>query len=102
MFCFLSFLPFYLTAIPLSVSHDVKSIDEEIHALKNQLNKNRVNEMNEEVEGQRFMIADWDAYAKDFQHIRKMEEEDKQIIQRIQMLEERKAHLIKMQTNPQQ
>ena len=51
MFCLLSFLPLSLLATPLPLPNDVKTIDEEIQVLKSRLNTNRVEEMNEEVDG---------------------------------------------------
>lgn len=102
MFCLLSFLPFYLLAIPSPLPNDVKAIDEEIQILKSRLNSNRVEEMNEEVDGQGLMIGNWGGYAKDLEHIHQLEEDDKQTVQKIKILEERKANLIKLQTPPKQ
>lgn len=70
-------------------------IEQEIQLLKDRLHRIQIEEMKEEVEAQELMIADWDAYAKELEFIRKLEEEEKQIQFKIQELQERKANLIK-------
>lgn len=70
-------------------------IDKEIQVLNQRLDQIQVKEMKEEVESQGLMIADWDAYAKEVELIRKQEEEEKYIQMKIKELEERKAELLK-------
>ncbi len=96
--CLCSLLPFCSWSAASSPSSELEMIEEELQVFKDRLYQHRLKEMKEEVEGQGLMIADWDAYAKELQLIRKQEEEDNQIKQQIKKLEERKAYLIKQQT----
>lgn len=91
--CLLSLLPFYAIAAASPLQSELQMIDREIESLKSRLQKNETAEMKREVEGQGLMIADWEAYAKDVEQIRKLEEQDEQIRQQIKKLEERKAYL---------
>ncbi len=97
--CIFSLLPFNGQAT--STQSELKMVEEEMHVLKKHLHQNQLKEMNEEVEGQGLMIADWDAYARQLEFIRKQEEEDRKIQMQIQYLEQRKAELLKQQTQSQ-
>lgn len=98
IFCLLSVLPCYIIAETASSPSELQTIDQEIQLLKSRLHKNQMEEMREDVEGQGLMIADWDAYAKDVQQIRKIENDSEMIREQIKKLEERKAYLIQQQS----
>ena len=68
-----------------------KAIEREIQALKERQHRLRSSEMDEEVEAQGWMIADWEKYGRDVELIRQQQEEDKEINQRIQELEALRA-----------
>jgi hypothetical protein len=98
IFYLLSLLPFYAIAEASPYQSEVQTIDQEIQSLKSRLHKNQAAEMKKEVEGQGLMIADWNAYAKDIEQIRKLEDQDELIRKQINKLEERKAYLIQQQS----
>src|SRR5690242_16346840 len=98
IFCLLNLLPCSIIAAALPSQSEVQMIDQEIQELNSQLHKNQIERMREEVEGQGLMIADWNAYAEDVQQIRKLEEQDEKIRQKMHKLEGRKAYLIQQQS----
>lgn len=98
IFGLLSFSLVYTVVANSSLQDELNIVNEEIQSLKSSLNNNQTTEMKKEVEGQRFMIADWDAYAKDLEQVHKLEEQDEQIRQQIRKLEDRKVDLIQKQS----
>jgi len=97
--CFL--MPFCGWSVVIPEYMELVAIEEEVRALQDRLNQHQLEEMNEEVEGQRYMIGDWDVYGQELEHVRKQQEEDNQIKSQIQKLEQRKAALLKPQTKNQ-
>lgn len=87
-------LPFFSWSEMPSSQNELQMIEKEIPSLKDRLHQNRLKIMKEEVEGQNDMIADWNAYAKKLEFIRKQEEENQQLQQQINKLEERRKSLI--------
>lgn len=63
-------------------------IAKEIQALEDKLHEIQLLELKEEVEGQELMIADWPAFAKKVEAIKKLEEEERQLLSRIKRLKE--------------
>lgn len=99
--CLYLLLPFFGWSEPLSNESDLTAIEQEIQMFKNRLQDIQTKEMNEQVQGQGLMIGDWDAYAKELMLVREQENEEKKIQLKIQQLEERKAELIKTQSQSQ-
>ncbi len=62
--------------------------DQHIQELKQTLSHLEALENQEEVKGQGEMIADWEAYRKDLQKIRQLEEKKMEIQKQIEQLEE--------------
>lgn len=74
-------------------------IEQELTILKKQMHELQVKELNDEVEGQGYMIADWPAYSREVQEIKDLKEQEKLLQQNIDHLERRKAALLKQQGN---
>lgn len=81
-----------------SMQSELNQLNSEIQSLKNQLKKIRFEEMKEDVDGQGLMIADWDAYAQDVEQLHSLGQNERQIVQQIKRLEERKASLLQQQS----
>lgn len=73
---------------------ELVEIEKKIQTIKERLQEKRLIEIKEEVEGQEFMIADWEAYRRELERIRKEEEEENRIKIEIKLLEQRKAFLL--------
>lgn len=78
-----------------NVGNEIKAIDKKIAELKAEYQKEYLAEINEEVESQSLMIADWKAYGEEIQKIRKLELRMDGILKQIEELEQRKSILIK-------
>jgi transketolase N-terminal domain/subunit len=77
---------------------ELKAIDKKIAELKAEYHKEQLTEMHKEVESQELMIADWEAYGKEVQEIRKLDIQTDKILKEIEELEQRKNTLIKQNT----
>jgi hypothetical protein len=91
--CIFCILPFQGWAEQSVSKSEIELIEKQIQELKKRLHENEVKEMKEEVKAQEYVIADWDAYSKEVQHVRKREELEEQIDREIKKLEEQKARL---------
>lgn len=78
---------FYLQSLTVS------EIDEELFKLKQQLKDYQLKAVDEQVQGQGLMIADWAAYSQDIQKIKEDELHIRQIKEQIKQLEQKKAQL---------
>lgn len=65
---------------------------DEIQSLNDQLKKNRLQEMDEYVEGQWQMMEDWPAYRQDLEKIKQQKEEDRNVENKIEKMEQQKPH----------
>ncbi len=92
------FLPFFGWSEVLSNEKKLTLIEHEMKVLKERLKQIQTQEIEEEVKGQGLMIADWEAYAKELELIRKQENEEKKLRLKIQQLEEQKSNLINSQS----
>jgi hypothetical protein len=97
VFYSLALFPFYGWAQTSSPNNDLTAIDQQIQALRDRIHQGELREMKEEVEGQEYMIADWDKYAEEVQQIRKQELENDQLRLQIKKLDERKQQLLRQQ-----
>ena len=95
---------FIISLVPLvgwsqtpSEKNERIEIEDRIQTLKDRLHQFNIKEMHEEVASQGDMIADWEAYSKDIQYIRKLEEEELKIQNEIKQLEQR---ILPKGTNP--
>jgi uncharacterized protein (UPF0305 family) len=86
------FLPAYAW---VQNNHQEQLIEKRIEELKKQLSQIRREQVDEVVESQEYMIADWDKYSKQVELIRKLEEEERTIQEEIDRLEERKMQFSK-------
>lgn len=68
-------------------------LEQEIKELKDQLNKGRLKEMDEQVKGEGLMISDWEKYSQALEKVRKQEEDDREIEEKIERLEAQKVEL---------
>jgi DNA repair exonuclease SbcCD ATPase subunit len=93
-FCF---LPLGIRAETSTEPSELMQIERQIQMLKKHLQQGRLEEIKEEVEGQRDMIADWGAYAHELEKVRQHQEEEHRIEKQIKKLEERKTQLLKQQ-----
>lgn len=78
----------------------IQAIDKKIAELREEMHKEQLVEMQEEVEGQGLMIADWPAYGQEVMRIRKNEIKNSRFQKKIDELEQHKQALLKeRQTN---
>ncbi|WP_068466758.1 hypothetical protein [Candidatus Protochlamydia phocaeensis] len=77
------------------VKMELASIEEQIASLKKRLHDAHLQEMQEEVEGQGLMIADWEAYSREIQKIKQKEEEIEHLQKQLEELQQRKNYLLK-------
>lgn len=93
-------IAFSLILLLLGCSRDsdkqkqIDAIDKEIHTLQTELEGLRLKEMNTDVKSQGMMIADWSAYAKDVEQLRKDENAEKELESHIKTLQEQKTRLL--------
>ncbi len=80
-------------------SQQLNEIEHELTILKKKMHDTHVKELNDEVQGQGYMIADWQAYSREVQEIKDLKDQERQLQIRIDHLERRKAALIKQQGN---
>ena len=73
--------------------NEVEAIEQKIQALKKSLKQDRFKEMDDEVKGQGYMIADWDAFSKEIGKIRQDEVDERRIEDQIRQLEQEKERL---------
>lgn len=73
---------------------ELESIEQRIQILQERLQQSQLIEIKEDVEAQRFMIANWEAYSQEIQELRQLENEEEQIQLQIKELEQRKAQLL--------
>ncbi len=93
----LAFFPLYgWTQMPFP-NNDLTTIDQQIQELRDRLHQGELKETKEEVEGQEYMIADWNKYSEEIQQIRKQEQENDQLWLQIKKLEEHKQQLLRHQ-----
>jgi hypothetical protein len=85
-------LPFFIQAE--QKADLLQAIDKKIEELKEEMHKEQLIEMKEEVDAQGLMIADWPAYAEKVVKIRKIDEKELQLQKKIDELEERKKKLM--------
>lgn len=97
-------VPMLLLAVESNPSqkNDLKVIEKQIDELKAKLAQLRFDEMNQETSDQKYMIADWEKYAKDTELIRQKDLLEQRLTKQIQELEKRKAELIKSPYDQQQ
>lgn len=69
------------------------AIDQKIQVLKERLKEEHLKEMDEDVQGQGLMIADWEKYRKDVEQIRKTNDKAQQLQKEIEQLELQKSQL---------
>ena len=74
---------------------ELKAIDQEIHELKTRESQIDVKTMEEDIESQKYMIANWKNYAEEVEQIHRKENEERKIELRIKELEKYKDKLLK-------
>ena len=89
---FLPLLGFSQTSIPTT---ELEKVESEIQILRSRLYQNQLHQMRQEIESQDLMLANWKGYGKEIEHIRKQEEEERQIEEQIRQLEAKRQHLLK-------
>lgn len=100
IFILLGLVPFLsAAAVGSSFQDQLNGIDQKIEVLTKELEEIRVKELSEEVKGQGLMMADWSAYAKEVELIRKLEIKEDEIQLQIDRLQEVKANLIKQRND---
>ncbi len=72
----------------------ITSIDKKIGELREEIHKEQLVEMQEEVDGQGLMIADWQAYGQEVMKIKKNELKTNRLQKKIDELEQRKQALL--------
>jgi len=82
----------------LDYRDEVHQIDQEIQHLQDQLHSDYQKEMKEEVESQKYMIADWEAYSSELQQVKHQKHEERIIKRQIEQLYQRKTQLLKQST----
>lgn len=73
----------------------LETVDKEIERLKEQLYNYYREEMKEDIEGEGLMIADWQAYAKRLEIVRKEQKEVEKTQAQIKLLEDKRVELLK-------
>ncbi len=91
-------LPFGGWALSSQNQEELKAIDQQIQEIKARLQGSHLEEMKEEVEGQGYMIADWEKYSQEIQEIRKQIKEDDQLKKQMDSLTQRRRELMKQQS----
>lgn len=79
------------------LQNELTLIDQQIQTLKAHLQQYHIEEREEDVQGQDYMIADWEKYADQLERIHQQQGEVRQVRQQIEKLEQRKAQLLQQQ-----
>ncbi len=82
-------------SVSQQTSQQLGEIEQKLTILKKKMHEMQVKELNDEVEGQGYMIADWQAYSREVQEIKDLKEQERQLKAHIDHLERRKAALLK-------
>lgn len=78
--------------------YGLPSIEKEEMELKKRLREEHLKEMNEQVDSQGKMIADWPKYSKDVEQIKQLDDKTRELEKQLEELENRKAELLKKQS----
>lgn len=88
---------FILSVLTISLhatnDNGIKEIDRKIEKLKKEQDIQQLQGSNEEVEGQRFMIGDWDKYSKEIEDVKMHQKKAQELQKEIDALEKQKAEL---------
>ena len=76
---------------------DIDAINQEITGLKAQLKNMELDKENEDVDMQKYMIADWSKYSKNALQVKSKEEFEEKLLKRIHELEKQKTELLNRQ-----
>lgn len=79
---------------------ELNSIEHRIQVIESHLEKDRLGEMREEVKGQGYMIADWNAYSNELEKIRQNRDEQKQMELEKQTLQDKRKDLLRQTSQP--
>ena len=85
---------FFLSASESGSSTNLTEIDQQIKDLKAKLKEIELDNDNEWVNMQKYMIADWSKYAEEAAEVKTKEEYEKSLIKKIQVLEQRKSEIL--------
>lgn len=97
IFYFSCFFSIQLGSPFLFSETSLQNIDQQIQALKQTLSDLEGLESQKEVRGQGEMIADWEAYRRDLQHIKQLDEKKLIIQQQLEQLEREKQAFLQKQ-----
>jgi hypothetical protein len=93
IFLSLAFIPFSFnihaeSANKESLKQRLEIIDKEINALKEELHKERLNAMENEIRGQHFMLEEWHEYAHQLQEAEKLDDRADLVEKRLEELKQ--------------
>lgn len=94
MFKFIILGLIFCLPIFLQADDQIQALDKQIAELKEEMHQAQLVEMEEEVDSQGLMIADWPAYGQEMTKIRKIELKIIELQKKINELEMRKKALI--------
>ncbi len=80
-----------------SRENELQGVDQKIKQLEHQLKTSQLHTMQERVEGQDFMIADWDAYGGEVEMIRQREMRENKLKEELNLLKGERDQLLKPQ-----
>jgi peptidoglycan hydrolase CwlO-like protein len=83
--------------IGLSRDDELQRINQQIERLENQLNSTQLHTRQEKVEGQKYMIADWDVYGQETKVIHQQELTENKLKEELNSLKGEKEQLLKHQ-----
>ena len=90
LFCLVTIFGFPIGSI---ANQEATKIDQKTEELKAHLEQERLQEMEEEVRGQKYMIGDWGAYGKELEKASKQQKEEQKTQNEIEQLEQQKADM---------
>lgn len=79
----------FLCAEPVTVY----DLDQEIQSLRKELHHYELKKVDEQVDGQGLMIADWEAYGRDIQRVKEDQDKIIELQKRIETLQKKKEGL---------
>lgn len=92
-FIFICF-PLFIQADDIN-SDPVLQIDKQIAVLKDKIQKLSLEQSNEDIESQDYMIADWEKYSDEMEDVKNKQIQEQKLIEQIRVLEAKKAQILK-------
>lgn len=92
-----AFTPVFGSTVSIQ-SGELPVIENDEKELKQRIREQHLKEMNEQVDSQGKMIADWPKYSQEVEQIKQLEDETRELEQQLRVLEQRKAELLKKQS----